>query len=153
MNRKEGRMQPEGTSRSPASGKAADPDLALRALAKSRGLLQVLVPLLLGLGCYMLFRPDSKFYLGYAIQLPVAAGLIANLPDGLWAYAFCQALFLCPGSRPARDSLTVVLFGTVYELLQGILIPGSPSFLDVVYYSLASIAAFILQPKTSIHEH
>lgn len=146
-------MRTEGTNRSPASEKAADPDRAFRAMANPRGILQVLVPLVLGLGCYMLFRPDSKFYLGYGIQLPVAAGLVANLPDGLWAYAFCQALFLCPGPRPLRDSLTVALLGTLYELLQGVLIPGSPSSLDVVYYSLASITAFILQPKTSTHEH
>ena len=146
-------MLPKGTNGTPTAGKAPDPHLAFRAAANLSGALQVALPLLLGLGCYMLFRPDSKFYLGYGIQLPVAAGLIANLPDGLWAYAFCQALFLCPGSRPLRDSLTVALLGTVYELLQGVLIPGSPSLLDVAYYSLASSTAFILQQKTRPHEH
>jgi hypothetical protein len=147
-------MRPERASPITAHEKSIDPEFAAGSTARvASGAAKVVVPLLLGLACYMFFRPDSRFYLGYGIRLPVAGELIANLPDGFWAYSFCQALFLCPGSRPLRDSVTVFLFGVIYELLQGVLIPGRPSELDLAYYALATSTAFLLHSKNSPHEH
>lgn len=86
-------------------------------------LLHCLVPLVIGVGLYALFRPS-------AIGLPVlftplpASNIIAYLlsyhaPDGLWAYSFASALFLLYqasfGYVPLHYRIAVLLLLCFFE--------------------------------------
>lgn len=118
--------------------------------------LRVLVPLLLGLACYAFYRPDSRFYLGLENPWMDSAHIYGNAPDSLWAYAFCQALFMTGADCFKTSWFVVPAFGVGFELLQGILIPGTPSFTDVFCYlaacSFAWLTPFQFQTITSSNE-
>lgn len=106
--------------------------------------LRVALPLAAGLACYGFCRPASKFYLGVGVPLPPAAGAPwASAPDFLWAFAFCQALFLA-GTRCCG---VVLLAGLAFELLQGVVLPGSPSPADMASYLAACLAAHLTAPR------
>jgi hypothetical protein len=105
--------------------------------------LRVLLPLLLGLACYAFYRPDSKFYLGLENPWMSYAHIYGNAPDPLWAYAFCQALFMTGADCFKTSWLLVPAFGIGFELLQGVLIPGTPSFNDTLCYLAACVCAWL----------
>ena len=109
-------------------------------------LFRVALPLVAGLACYATLRPSSKFYVPGLSLHDTALAMFSNIPDALWAFAFCQTLFHLPGAKAWRDSMIVVFFGFSWELLQGTLLPGSPSIEDAALYVLAAAAAFITRP-------
>lgn len=114
--------------------------------------LRVVLPLVVGLGCYGFFRPDSRFFLGWTGPWMKCAGWFGNAPDPLWAYAFCQALFLTSPGRITVPCLIVLSAGTGFELLQGPILPGSPSLSDMLCY-LGACSFAALTPPNRLHQN
>lgn len=113
---------------------------------------RVALPLAAGLACYAFFRPDSRFFLGWTGPWMSFAEWFGNAPDPLWAYAFCQALFLTSPGRITVSCLIVLSAGIGFELLQGRLLPGSPSLSDMLCY-LAACSFAALTPPNRLDPH
>lgn len=105
--------------------------------------LRVVCPLGIGLGVYAFFRPDSKFHIDMSTPLPRCFSWLGNAPDPLWAYAFCQALFLSGDGGHAMKCAVVLVTGFGFELLQGSVLPGAPSPADMICYLAACLAAIL----------
>ncbi len=63
------------------------------------------------------------------------------LPDFLWAYSFSSALHTVLGGKKRKFVFfTVVLFGTAYEVAQGLsFIKGTGDIIDIIMYFVAAI--------------
>ena len=108
--------------------------------------LRVVLPLSIGVGCYSFLRVDSKFFCGVHVTLPRCLSFLGDAPDFLWAFAFCQALFLCGKCGSLRKGSVVLTLGILIELLQGVVFPGNPSLADMACYFAGCLAALFTLP-------
>jgi len=105
--------------------------------------LHVLLPLIVGIFIYFLFRGVP--FLGLHSVLNISKNnilivfLLFNLPDGLWLYAFLSVINQIWGeSKKGLFWLITVFILTISsEFLQRLhIIPGTFDWLDIITYSL-----------------
>ena len=117
--------------------------------------LHVAAPLILGLLCYNVTRPYSKFYVP-SLGFHDSTGFFTNLPDVLWAYSLTAALHFI---WPSRKSLVFMIFlfnCIAFELCQIQIIAGTFDVLDLGLYLIGFlVCSFIItETKTQgVHSH
>ncbi len=141
-----------------------------------RALTDVVFPVMAGSLLYLLFRPVGLLFhrwlqhaelgfvsLGRSSALvalpenPVTEWLLFCLPDGLWLFAFANALLLIWRESAPRWRLVILgalaVFYVIYEILQGTgAISGTFDLMDVFTGLLAlAVSALIHLPKGGVY--
>lgn len=105
-------------------------------------LLQVVVPVFIGMLVYMLLRPELLFE-GYSVP----GWIKYNLPDGLWTFALSSFLYLVWG-KERENGVVLWLFSPLavsfsFELAQ-LKFGGTFDWWDILSYTIGYAISFIV---------
>jgi hypothetical protein len=116
-------------------------------------LLHILLPLVLGLIVYLLFRkPSTHLHDFLSIKQPLydiprnmsGKFLLFHFPDMCWAYALTASLIVFTTLKSFWCAAIGILAMSCFELIQADLIPGNLDLTDTVLMLLAVILSTFL---------
>jgi hypothetical protein len=112
-------------------------------------LFSVLVPLIVGITIYYLWRGIGVFGLKPFFANSIPHWIIYNLPDGLWFFSLLSCLFLIWDSSTIYYLITwicIFFFLTIFsEILQLLsLIQGTFDIFDIIAYLISCIIVLFL---------
>jgi len=97
--------------------------------------------LLIGFLYYVLFRPQSAYYVDtFLSSLSVPPVLCNLIPDYLWGISFAATLNLT-GMTVGKSVITVTFLGCAFEMWQLLTGIGSAYFSDILAYALGAMTA------------